>query len=388
MAFRKNVTYSSRPNHAARAAHARGDLQFRKYDTSYIQPQRSKGPVVFMVIVALVVVALVVGVFLFLGRGSAAGNTYELAAEGTSVQVTIGEGSVVADMASALGQAGLISSDAEFVKRVSDLGLESQLKPGTYEFVAGEDVDQIISSLQAGPPMGASVTVPEGFTVAKIADAVEQATQGTITAKAFKKAAKKVSDYEADYAFLKGVKSLEGFLFPKTYELGENPSADSLIRQMLDQYQKEVEALDYSYPRTCGLNQYQALILSSIVEKESDAEVRDKVASVFYNRLSTEGEPSYGYLQSDATTAYEVGHDPTAEEVHANTPYSTYAHAGLPPTPICSPGLESLKAVCSPNQEYLTQGYFYFYFKEDSSGKMQYYFSHDLDEHNQAIANA
>ena len=195
MAFRKNVTYSSRPNHAARAAHARGDRQFRKYDTSYIQPQRSKGPVVFMVIVALVVVALVVGVFLFLGRGSAAGNTYELAAEGTSVQVTIGEGSVVADMASALGQAGLISSDAEFVKRVSDLGLESQLKPGTYEFVAGEDVDQIISSLQAGPPMGASVTVPEGFTVAKIADAVEQATQGTITAKAFKKAAKKVSDY-------------------------------------------------------------------------------------------------------------------------------------------------------------------------------------------------
>ena len=68
MAFRKNVTYSSRPNHAARAAHARGDRQFRKYDTSYIQPQRSKGPVVFMVIVALVVVALVEGVFLFLCR--------------------------------------------------------------------------------------------------------------------------------------------------------------------------------------------------------------------------------------------------------------------------------------------------------------------------------
>ncbi|MDO4502418.1 MAG: endolytic transglycosylase MltG [Coriobacteriia bacterium] len=387
MPLRKNVTYSSRPNHAARAAHARGDRQFRKYDTSYIQPKKTKGPVVFVAVVAVLIIALVAGIFMFMGRGNG-GNTYDLAEQGTQVQVTINEGSVVADMASALGHAGLISSDADFVKRVSDLGLESELKPGTYQFTAGQDVDSIISNLQAGPGMGASVTVPEGYTLAKIAAAVEEASQGQITAKAFKKAAKKVSKYEADYAFLKGVSSLEGFLFPKTYELGEAPSADSLIRQMLDQYQTEVAALDYSYPRHCGLNQYQALILASIVEKESDENTRDKVASVFYNRLSTEGEPSYGYLQSDATTAYEVGHDPTAEEVHANTPYSTYAHAGLPPTPICSPGLESLKAVCSPNKEYLNGGYYYFYFKPDSKGKMQYYFSHSLEEHNQAIANA
>lgn len=386
MPFRKNVTYSSRPNRAARAAHARGDRQFRKYDTSYIQPQRTMSPLVFVAVVAVVVIAVLVGVFNLIFGGSKA-NSYELAAEGTAVQVTIAEGSVVADMASALGQAGLISSDEEFVKRVADLGLESALKPGTYEFTAGEGVDQIISDLQAGPPMGASVTIPEGFTLARIAQTVEEATQGQVTADQFTGAAK-VANFKDDYDFLNGVKSLEGFLFPKTYELGETPTAESLVKQMLDQYQTEVSKLDYSYPRVCGLNQYQALILASIVEKESDQNVRDKVASVFYNRLSTEGEPSYGFLQSDATTAYEVGHDPTAEEVHADTPYSTYTHKGLPPTPICSPGLESLQAVCSPNQEYLNQGYFFFYFKPDSKGVMQYYFSHDLEGHNQAIANA
>ena len=69
--------------------------------------------------------------------------------------------------------------------------------------------------------------------------------------------------------------------------------------------------------------------LASIVEKESsgDEQIRAQVAAVFYNRLETTGEPSYGFLQSDATTAYEVGHDPTPEEVHAETPWST------PPSP-------------------------------------------------------
>ena len=70
------------------------------------------------------------------------------------------------------------------------------------------------------------------------------------------------------------------------------------------------------------------------------------MAGVFYNRLASDRP----YLESDATTAYEVGREPTAEEVHAETPYSTYANAGLPPTPICSPGIESLTAVCEPTQ--------------------------------------
>ena len=101
---------------------------------------------------------------------------------------------------------------------------------------------------------------------------------------------------------------------------------------------------------------------------------------MFYNRLTTKGEPSYGYLQSDATTAYVVGHDPSADEVHANSPYSTYSNAGLPPTPICSPSIECLQAVCSPNQDALGK-YYFFYFQDD-----KYTFSETYDEHKAAFS--
>lgn len=90
------------------------------------------------------------------------------------------------------------------------------------------------------------------------------------------------------------------------------------------------------------------------------------------------------YLNSDATTAYEVGHDPSAEEVHSNTPYSTYTNFGLPPTPICSPGMEALRAVCNPEET----KYLYFYFAKDSSGELKYYFSETYEQHQEAIANS
>ena len=117
--------------------------------------------------------------------------------------------------------------------------------------------------------------------------------------------------------------------------------------------------------------------LASIVEKEASGNelIRAQVAAVFYNRLATDDYPSYGYLQSDATTAYELRRDPTGDEVHAETPYSTYANQGLPPTPICSPGLDCLTAVCAPDQEALGK-YFYFYFEGEN-----YYFSETYEEH-------
>ena len=185
--------------------------------------------------------------------------------------------------------------------------------------------------------------------------------------------------YAASYSFLAdaGTNSLEGFLFPKTYAVADDATADSLVRMMLDQFQKETAGLDWSYPQSQGLSIYDAVNLASIVEKESsgDEQIRAQVAAVFYNRLETTGEPSYGFLQSDATTAYEVGHDPTPEEVHAETPYSTYTNKGLPPTPICSPSLDCLKAVCAPDQESLGK-YFFFYFEGDS-----YYFTETYEDH-------
>ena len=375
---RKQVTYSQRPNHAARSAHARGEREFRTYDTSYIRPKQSKGPKIFAAVLAVVVISGLVwgGLTLF---NSCSGTPAELLAEGQEATVVVEQGSGAKAIGEQLVEKELVGSASDFTKRVNEMGVESQLKPGTYTFAGGTSLDDIVRQLAAGPDMGNALTIPEGYKLSDIAAAVATASEGRITAEVFTAAASDASVYAASYSFLAdaGTNSLEGFLFPKTYAVADDATADSLVRMMLDQFQKETAGLDWSYPQSQGLSIYDAVNLASIVEKESsgDEQIRAQVAAVFYNRLETTGEPSYGFLQSDATTAYEVGHDPTPEEVHAETPYSTYTNKGLPPTPICSPSLDCLKAVCAPDQESLGK-YFLFYFEGDS-----YYFTETYEDH-------
>lgn len=379
---RKQVTYSQRPNHAARSVHARGERQFRTYDTSYIRPKKSKGPVIFAAILAIVVIGgLAFGALTLFN--SCFAQPVELLAEGQEATVVVADGEGAQAVGKDLEEARLVTSASDFTKRVNELGVDSQLKPGTYTFAGGVTLDQIINDLKAGPKTNA-LTIPEGYTLAQIAQSVSDFTEGRISVDDFTAASSDASVYAADYAFLAdaGTNKLEGFLFPKTYEISDEATADTVVRMMLDQFQTETASLDWSYPQSQGLTVYDAVNLASIVEKESsgDEQIRAQVASVFYNRLSTLGDPSYGFLQSDATTAYEVGHDPSAEEVHAETPYSTYANTGLPPTPICSPSIDSLQAVCAPDQESLGK-YFFFYFEGD-----QYYFSETYDEHQETFS--
>lgn len=376
---RKQVTYSQRPNHAARSAHARGEREFRTYDTSYIRPKQSKGPKIFAAVLAVVVIGGLAWGGLTLFNSCSGSAPVELLAEGQEATVVVEQGSGAKAIGELLVEEKLVGSASDFAKRVSEMGVESQLKPGTYTFAGGTSLDDIVRQIAAGPDMGNALTIPEGYKLSEIAAAVATASEGRITAEAFTAAASDASVYAASYSFLAdaGTNSLEGFLFPKTYAVADDATADSLVRMMLDQFQKETASLDWSYPQSQGLSIYDAVNLASIVEKESsgDEQIRAKVAAVFYNRLETTGEPSYGFLQSDATTAYEVGHDPTPEEVHAETPYSTYTNKGLPPTPICSPSLDCLKAVCAPDQESLGK-YFFFYFEGDS-----YYFTETYEDH-------
>ena len=376
---RKQVTYSQRPNHAARSAHARGEREFRTYDTSYIRPKQSKGPKIFAAVLAVVVIGGLAWGGLTLFNSCSGSAPVELLAEGQEATVVVEQGSGAKAIGELLVEKKLVGSASDFTKRVSEMGVESQLKPGTYTFAGGTSLDDIVRQIAAGPDMGNALTIPEGYKLSEIAAAVATASEGRITAEAFTAAASDASVYAASYSFLAdaGTNSLEGFLFPKTYAVADDATADSLVRMMLDQFQKETAGLDWSYLQSQGLSIYDAVNLASIVEKESsgDEQIRAQVAAVFYNRLETTGEPSYGFLQSDATTAYEVGHDPTPEEVHAETPYSTYTNKGLPPTPICSPSLDCLKAVCAPDQESLGK-YFFFYFEGDS-----YYFTETYEDH-------
>lgn len=381
---RKQVTYSQRPNHAARSAHARGERQFRTYDTSYIRPKKSKAPAIVAAVLAVLVVGgLAWGALTLFNSCSA--QSVELLAEGQEATITVAEGAGAKVVEEQLAEARLVSNAGDFTKRVNEMGVDSQLKPGTYTFAGGMSLDAIINQLTAGPVANA-LTIPEGSTLEAVAQSVATFTENRITADAFTAAASDASAYAADYDFLAdaGTNSLEGFLFPKTYEIGDDAAAESVVRMMLDQFKTETSGLNWSYPQSQGLTIYDAVKLASIVERESsgDEQIRAQVASVFYNRLNNFGDPNYGFLQSDATTAYELGHDPTPEDIKNPTPFNTYTNTGLPPTPICSPGLDCLQAVCNPAQT----NYFFFYFAPDESGTMQYYFSETYEEHQQTFS--
>ena len=370
MPRRRNITYSSRPTHAARSAHAKGDKAFRTYDTTAIRPKRSPVPAIIGVIVLIALIGLIAFGVMHFARGCFGSHQVE---KGTEVTIVVDEGESVKSIAKTLADAGLIANANEFTERVSTLGIEDKLHPGTYTLVGGQSVDEIIQVLQT-PVASETFTVPEGSTIRQTAEIVAKATGGRITADQFVAAASNASTYAHDYTFLgeAGTNSLEGFLFPKTYPYDESSTADSIIRMMLDQFGSETTKLDWSYATSHGLSHYDVVKLASIVEKESDAAHRATVASVFYNRLADGMR-----LQSDATVAYFVGHDPTADDVDTESPYNTYFIEGLPPTPINSPSLECLQAVCSPEQT----GYYYFYFEDDGHGGLKYSFSETYDEH-------
>lgn len=366
-------------SHAARSAHARADREFRTYDTSRVAyKKKSKAPAFFGLILAAVVVAALAFVVVPRLTGEA---EVELLPEGQTAIVVIEEGQGAKAMGRTLVDAQLVPSVNKFVNRVEALDAEYSLIPGTYQFEGGMTIDEIIEILMIGPDATAdSITIPEGFKREDAAARVEEATNGRITAQQFLDVTSDASKWAGEFPFLEsaGTNSLEGFLFPKTYSVTAADDVNSLVRMMLRQFQTEIADLSFEYADGQGLSLYEALNLASIIEKEAAADNRAEVASVFYNRLAIDMP-----LQSDATTAYEVGHDPTPDEVHADTPYGTYANYGLPPTPICSPSIESLKAVCNPAET----DYLYFYFTSNADGSMNYYFSKTYDEHLNAIAN-
>ena len=311
------------------------------------------------------------------------GDEVQLAQEGTEVTITIPDGSGAAAVAQILADNGLIADQSEFLSEVRRTEAESALKSGSYRIVAGADATAIIELLTTGPNAStAQLTVPEGYTSSQIAQAAQDSLG--ISADDFLAQAK-ASNYVADYPFLEGAHedSLEGYLFPKTYDFSsvDNLTADVVIRAMLDQYETEVGPLDLASAATTlserygiDLDAHDVLTMASIVEREAvtDAQ-RPKVASVFYNRLR-EGMR----LQSDATLTYSLGRAATAEEINTlDDPYNTNLHEGLTPTPVCSPSLASIEAACEPADT----NYFYFYITQDTEQ-----FSETYDEHMQAYS--
>jgi UPF0755 protein len=260
---------------------------------------------------------------------------------GLPVTFTVEQGDGSLKIGRALERDGVIDSAGRFRAVAEERGVDDALKPGTYRLKTGMSVDTVIDILVRGPALGPSFTIPEGFTVAQIVDRMV-ATHRFSRARVIKA----LSSPALRVPFRpKGVKVLEGLLFPQTYRIDNQDTPVTVLQQMLDQLQSVTSKYDLrAVPQ--HLSPYQILIVASIIEREAKvAQDRPKIARVIYNRLAR-----HQRLQIDATVRYALGtaRRLSAKDLAVNSPYNTYLRAGLPPTPIASPGEDSIRAALRP----------------------------------------
>ena len=157
-------------------------------------------------------------------------------------------------------------------------------------FNGGTPLSEVVEHLEAGPNQADnSYVIPEGYTIKQTAHAVSEAYAGSISEADFLAAAQDASRFSDRFSFVKDAynNSLEGFLFPKTYEIMAGANADDVVAQMLTQYEQEVKQLNYTYPHDAGLSDYEVLILASIIEREAAADNKKAVALEGIARLKS-----------------------------------------------------------------------------------------------------
>lgn len=270
---------------------------------------------------------------------------------GTEVEFEITEGMTLSRVAELLEEKGIIDSAFLFRLFVQQRDKEGSLIPGIYILEAGSEQEEILAIITAVPTVVTyKFTIPEGFTVKEIIERVVQDIP-FIGQEDMEQAAN-ITNY--DYDYLKDAESLEGFLFPKTYEITIDYSAGNVIEMMLAQYQFETGSLDYSLADNKGFSHYDILKIASMIEREAYiSEERELISAVMHNRLDIEMS-----LGIDATLSYHLDkgeEELTESDLQTDTEYNTRLYAGLPPTPICNPGLACIEAALNPepDAEYL-----------------------------------
>jgi len=287
------------------------------------------------------------------------------------LQFDLRSGSSLTSAAQQMANAGVLDHAAPFVILARLLGAAGKVKAGNYEVHGPISPLALLRKVTEGDYTQSAITFVEGWTfrqIRKMLDehpAIKHDTQG-------------LSDAEIRQRLGLDQPSPEGWFFPDTYHFSSGLSDLAILRRAYRLMQSHL-ATQWE-GRTAGLplkSPYEALILASIIEKETGrAAERPLIAAVFINRLKTGMK-----LQTDPTVIYGMGEafdgNLRKRDLMADTPYNTYIHEGLPPTPISMPGLASLSAALNPPQN----NFLYFVSRGDGSS----YFSHTLEEHSRAV---
>lgn len=308
--------------------------------------------------------------------------------QGITKSFNIAEGEGVHQVSRSLKEAGLIDNSFVFETYIWLINGGSKILAGDHLLYDKWSIKNISRALISGSTLENETTIKiiEGWNLRDIADYLEK--QKICSAEEFYNLVgwptinydvnnkyPRPQDFSNGHPILADKPKnygYEGFLFPDTYRIFKDAKPEAIIEKMINNFERKVNKEILDAISMSGRNLYDVITLASIVEKEAKTyEDKQRVAGVYYNRLRI----GMG-LQADPTVNYvtgEVTDRPTYEQIETNSPYNTYKHAGLPPGPICNPGLDSIRAVVN----FEKNGYYYFLNTPDG----QLIFSKTLEEH-------
>ena len=276
-------------------------------------------------------------------------------------------------MAEQLKNAGLIEYEWLFKLFCKVSNADVKVDPGEYELKSTYDYRSLIQNMRAnsGGVQTADITIPEGYTMLQIFAKFDE--EGVADYDELLTAA---AESNFKYSFLEGMDSygalrLEGYLFPDTYQFYINMEPSSAINKLLSTFYAKYSEYLIAQTENMGITIKDVVTIASMIEKEAlYDEDRYLVSSVIYNRLAAGME-----LGFDSTILYlhqDHEGEPTAEMLTEDTPYNTRLYKGLPPTPICNPGMASINAALNPADT----SYYYFYADADT-GKLNFFSSYE-----------
>lgn len=316
---------------------------------------------------AIGVIVVAVGAFVIVDHVRGPGHA------GPIVTVTVPEGATGKDIGELLQKAGLVEHEGLF-RLASKLDtVRKPMKHGIYEVPKGLSALDILHLMQEGPARPSledqyKITAPEGLSIAQLVEELKD----------IKGLAEATRDPELIARLGPNIKSLEGFLLPETYYFDEQPTGREVVERMLGQFQKTWAKLIAEVPGADKFDKLAVVTMASMVEEEAKIdEERPLVAGVLRNRLE-QGMP----LQMDSTLQFALnkyGERLTERDKQVDSAYNTYRVRGLPPGPISSPGVASLRAALRPSSEP------YLYFVSNADGKT-HTFSKTYEEHQAAVA--